>query len=79
MPDSEAERIAQGLTQVQAARLLMYGPETYAIAFSRAETRTLEDRGLVRWVPGCFGGIDYQITDLGRAVAAALREREDGR
>jgi hypothetical protein len=68
------EEIARGLTKAQGARLLMYGPNTYAISFSRAETRTLEERGLVDWVPAVFGaGVDYRITDLGRAVAAILK------
>jgi hypothetical protein len=70
---TDVERLARGLTTAQAARLLMYGPDTYAISFRRAETRTLEERGLVEWVPAVFGsGVDWRITDLGRAVAAAL-------
>jgi hypothetical protein len=73
---TEAERIARRLTEAQGARLLMYRPETYAISFSRAETRTLENLKLIEWVPRVFGGngVDWRITDLGRAVAAVLRE-----
>jgi hypothetical protein len=74
---TDARAIARGLTKAQAALLLMYQPETYAISFRRAEAHTLEERRLIEWVPAVFGaGVDWRITDLGRAVAAALREPE---
>ena len=70
--------------------LSMYRPETIGIflmdGVSRRDRdrrqkliRSMEDRGLLRWLPDPFGGwqIQWAITDKGREYLAAL-PREEG-
>lgn len=58
------------LSNDELTYLKLYGPSTYGLEIPKSIAKSLEDKGLVRWLPPMFGTIMYEITEAGRKEVA---------
>lgn len=62
-------------TNEELSVLRMFGPETHSMKLGPIGA-LLESKGLVQWIPSWMpGGLDYQITDLGKRIVEEAQEK----